>query len=167
MQFAYRLNVNDLKEASQSHSKKGLLKYCLLMAGILLLTSILPLLTQGGISFREIFWSILLPNILFFIFIYVLMRILQNFLISRNWKSQPGAKSDISVETTEEGLQITTQSSDSRLKWSLYTHWKETPNLFMVYQSHNCFNIFPKRAFSSEEQVNEFRALLRTNLQNK
>ncbi len=167
MQFEYRLNLNDLKEATQSHAKKGLWRYCLFMAGIVLLPSILPLLKQEKISLSEIFWHILLPNLFFFVAIYLFMYIVQNFMVNRNWQSQPGAKSAISVETTTDGFQITTQSSDARLKWSHYTHWKETPNLFMVYQSRNCFNLFPKRAFSSEAQVNEFRELLRVNLQNK
>ncbi len=166
MKFEYRLNVNDIKEANQAHAKKGLLKYYLLMIGILLLLPILPLLTRKSITLSDLI-SVVLPNLFLLIVIYFSFRIASNFLIQRTWNSQPGLKNEITVETTEEGLQITTPLSEARIKWLMYTHWRETPNLFMVYQSRNCFNLFPKRAFSSDEQINEFRELLSTNLLDK
>lgn len=167
MKFEYRLQVNDIKEANQAHSQKGLLIYCFVLIGILLLISILPLLMQGGASFSEIITSIVLPNLLIFAIVYFCMRIARNFAINRTWNSQPGLKNEISVETLEDGLQINTALLESKMKWLIFTHWRETPNLFMVYQSNNCFNLFPKRAFSDNEQINEFRELLSVKLSNK
>lgn len=167
MRFEYRLNINDLKEANKAHSKKALWKYYLLIVATILLISILPLLTQGSITINDIFLTVVVPNLFLFGLLYVVTRISQNFMINRAWKSQPGVKSAIIVETTTEGLEITTESSESKLKWSLYTHWKETPNLFMIYQSNNCFNLFPKRAFNSEADINELRELLSTKLPKK
>ncbi|MUG98173.1 YcxB family protein [Scytonema sp. UIC 10036] len=167
MQFEYRLNVNDIKEANQAHSKKVLLKYYLLVMGIIIFISILPMLTQGGISLNELLISAIVPNLVLLAFIYLVIRISRNFVLSRTWNSQPGLKNEIRVEASEEALQINTELSESKMKWLIYTHWRETPNLFMVYQSNNCFNLFPKRAFGSDEQMNEFRELLRAKLPNK
>ncbi|MBW4644831.1 MAG: YcxB family protein [Goleter apudmare HA4340-LM2] len=167
MRFEYRLNINDLKEANQAHSKKFLWKYYLFMILTVLLASILPLLKQGSITINEMLLSVIVPNLLFFAFLYLGVRISQKFMINRAWKNQPGVKTAINVETTEEGLQIKTDLSESKLNWSLYTHWQETPNLFMLYQSLNIFNLFPKRAFSSEAEMNEFRELLKIKLLQK
>jgi hypothetical protein len=167
IKFEYRLNVNDIQEANQTHCQKGLLRYYLVLIGILLLISILPLIIQGGASISEILISVLLPNLLLLATVYFGISIARNFAIKRAWNSQTGMKSEMSVETFEDGLQINTALSESKMKWLIYTHWRETPNLFMVYQSSNCFNLFPKRAFSDDEQINEFRELLRVKLPNQ
>lgn len=167
MRFIYRLNVNDLKEANQAHSQQTWLIYYIFIFVIIVLSSVIPLLVQGDVSVNELLLSAIVPTLLFLALLYLVFYLVQNLAIKRAWKSQPGVQSEISVETTAEGLQINTEFAESKHKWPLYTHWKETANLFIVYQSNQVFNLFPKRAFNCEAEVNEFRELLRANLPKK
>ncbi|ACC85346.1 YcxB family protein [Nostoc punctiforme] len=167
MKFEYRLNLNDFKEANQVHAKTRILKYYLILAGVLVLISLVPLLLQGNVSFQEILLSAILPNLFGVAIAYFATHIIRHFLIKHTWDSQPNLRNEISVETTDEGLKITTPLSELKMQWSGYTSWRETPNLFTVYQSRNCLNMFPKRAFISEEEANEFRELLHIKLPNK
>ncbi|WP_392535214.1 YcxB family protein [Nostoc sp. C117] len=167
MKFEYRLNINDVKEANEVDAKTRIMKYYLIFTGVLILISLFPLLSQGHVSFQEILLSAILPNLLIVVVAYFATYVIRYFLIKRTWNSQPNLKNEISVETSDEELKITTPLSESKMQWSGYTHWRETPNLFMVYQSRNCLNMFPKRAFISDEQANEFRELLRAKLPNK
>ncbi|WP_427160860.1 YcxB family protein [Aliinostoc sp. HNIBRCY26] len=167
MNFEYRLNFNDFKEVNQFHSTRMILRYLLIVGGIAVLISLLGLINQGNVSLQEILWSVLLPNILPIVFLYCLTYFFQQIVIKRAWDSQPNFRLEIRVEASDEELKITTPLSESKAQWSLYTHWGESANLFMVYQSGNCLNMFPKRAFSTNEQVNEFRELLRSKLPKK
>ena len=66
----------------------------------------------------------------------------------------------MTLEISEEELTLSSPIFQSTLKWQIYTHFIETTNLFMVYQSKRLFNMFPKRAFSNEQELDEFRYLL-------
>lgn len=167
MKFEYRLTIKDFKEANRVHATKGILQYLLILGGFLVLISLLPLITQVNVSLQEILWSVLLPNLVFFSLAYLMIYFIRQIIIKRTWDSQPSLRHEISVETSDEWVKITTTLSEAKMQWSFYTHWRETPNLFMVYQSRNCLNMFPKRAFSSDEQANEFRELLGNKIPNK
>lgn len=63
----------------------------------------------------------------------------------------------ITTDITEEMLSMKNSSVQVQTKWQIYTHFVERPNLFIVYPSSREYYIFPKRVFSSEEQLSEFR----------
>ncbi|NET04958.1 MAG: YcxB family protein [Merismopedia sp. SIO2A8] len=48
----------------------------------------------------------------------------------------------------------------STVNWQVYTKFVETKNLFIIYSSKLTFNIVPKRAFVSREDLAQFRELL-------
>lgn len=167
MKFEYRLQLKDLVEANRIHSQKASLisYFCLIL--IFLLVPLISFWSQGDISWNRIFLEVILPNAIIFTLFYGLIHAIQYFSIKRNFENQPSFRNEISVETTEEGLQINTVTSESKIKWSVYTHWKENSNLFLVYQAPNLFNLFPKRAFASDRQVDEFREILASRLPKK
>jgi hypothetical protein len=70
----------------------------------------------------------------------------------------------MNVEITQENLNIKGESFECTLKWKVYIKFMETPKSFMLYQSKNMFNLIPKRAFDSDEQIEEFRELLRAKI---
>lgn len=70
---------------------------------------------------------------------------------------------EILAEINDDGMTIQTKDSRAELKWSSFMKYLESRNLFVVYQSAQLMNVFPKRAFSAE-QVEVFRDLLRRNL---
>jgi hypothetical protein len=60
---------------------------------------------------------------------------------------------------SDSGIDVSSSTATSTYSWSAFTRYAETKNLFLVYQSPQAFNIFPKRSFSLRE-ANEFRSLL-------
>jgi YcxB-like protein len=164
MRFEYRLTLNDYQEFNQTHSKQIHLKLGIAYFVIVLLTNGLPLLSKTNLSIQEILLNVILPSLLAGILIFVVFYIIHQFSIKRAWNSAHLGKDETVVEVNDEELTINTPLSRSTLKWAAYTHWKETLNLFLVYQSANCSSLFPKRAFISQEQIDEFRELLRSKL---
>lgn len=71
----------------------------------------------------------------------------------------------ITIEIDEDKLKIQTINCESSIRWQLYIKAIETKNIFMLYQAKALFNIIPKRAFNSDEELDEFRELVRTKIE--
>lgn len=154
MNIEFRLTLKDYQEASQAHIKSQHLLYFFNWSA-----SILFLLLGVVMLFSK--------DILFSVFLVVIgicsnpsFNPLQNYFIARLWKSQPSIREPMTLEISEEGLTGSSPIFQSTVKWQIYTHFIETTNLFVVYQSKRLFNMFPKRAFSNEQELDEFRYLL-------
>ncbi len=46
--------------------------------------------------------------------------------------------------------------AEGRIKWSDFIKYKEDKGLILLYHSDCLFNIVPKSAFSSSQQLNDF-----------
>jgi hypothetical protein len=68
------------------------------------------------------------------------------------------------VTFTDEGIKSETETRIVEAKWSSFKMFKETKNLFLTYQTKDVVGIVPKRAFSSPEDVAQFRRLLASKL---
>ena len=83
---------------------------------------------------------------------------------SANW-GQP-----MTVEVIGEGLVLNTPSWQGTFKWANFEFFTETRNLFVMYPVPSLYPvpestfIIPKRAFSGEEQLGDFRELLHHNI---
>ncbi|RUS97558.1 hypothetical protein DSM106972_082950 [Dulcicalothrix desertica PCC 7102] len=121
-------------------------------------------ITNVNAPIINIFIAKIVPHIIECISLYILARVIQYFLIRRAWENSHHWKYDFCVETIEKGLLISTSGEESKIQWSMFTHYRETNNLFLLYFSSNYYNLFPKRAFENQE-VNQFRDLLRQNIQ--
>jgi hypothetical protein len=76
------------------------------------------------------------------------------------WRSNPSVRGAITCWADEEGFYQQTMNSDLTVKWPALIKFKETRNLFLVYPSKQMCYLIPKRAFTNEGQVKEFRELL-------
>ncbi len=160
MHLEYRLTFNDFLEANQAHLKSHRFLYLVLwvVSSLMVVAGLVSILI-GNIW--DSCYSIILG-----ICIFPSFNLLQRYCLARTWKSQPSIREPITFEVTEEGLTVSSPYFQSNVKWQIYTGFLETKNLFMVYQSKQLYNLFPKRAFYSDEQINEFRELLRTMIVN-
>ena len=77
----------------------------------------------------------------------------------------------MTVEVIGEGLALNTPSWQGTFKWEAFRFFIETRNLLVIYPvssvypvSSSKFIIVPKRAFSGEEQLWDFRELLHKNI---
>jgi hypothetical protein len=76
------------------------------------------------------------------------------------WRSNPSIRGAITCWADEESFYQQTMNSDLAVKWPAFIKFKETRNLFLVYPSKQMCYLIPKRAFTNESQVKEFRELL-------
>jgi hypothetical protein len=89
--------------------------------------------------------------------LFISLPLLQAWLA---WRSNPSLKDAICCWADEEGFGMQTTNSDTTIKWPALIKFRETRNLFLVYPSKRMFYLIPKRAFTDESQVKEFRELL-------
>jgi hypothetical protein len=68
------------------------------------------------------------------------------------------------VTFTDEGVKSEKATGNIEAKWSSFEKSKETKNLFLTYQSKNVVGMVPKRAFSSPEDIAQFRNFLASKL---
>lgn len=71
-----------------------------------------------------------------------------------------GDLASITVEATEDALDIRGGESGKRIAWSLVLGWRETDEGFLLFVDAGRFHLVPKRAFPSPESITTFRRLL-------
>jgi hypothetical protein len=76
------------------------------------------------------------------------------------------AQSPITLKVSEHGLEFHNAHADSRVAWSAYVAWGETKSVFVIMPQPRAYITIPKRAFG-EEEVGEFREILRRNVGKK
>lgn len=176
MQIEYRLSLKDYQEANRTYLKLKRSSYFsfwfAILVGLFFLIISLPFLLFNTFTMPRDNW--LLICFLFSIYALSLPIIFFNpyfsnpittYFINRVWKGLPNLHHPIRVEVNEEILKFKTINSESITQWQLYTKAVETKNLFMLYRAKTVFYMIPKRAFDSDEPVDEFRELLRNNIE--
>ncbi|MBE9042085.1 YcxB family protein [Oscillatoriales cyanobacterium LEGE 11467] len=162
MNLEYRLSVKDYQEAYTANYKSQRTSYlflwCLsvLVIGLGLLYLFAP--TNGSFFFRilGLFFigcgACLVPD-----FYY-------RFFMLGLWKNNPILRESVELHISEIGITYISQSIQTSIKWPVYSHFIETPNLFLIYPVQQVYGVLPKRAFSTREQALEFRRLLKIKL---
>ena len=168
MQIEYRLSPKDYQEASQAHFKSQLWIYFVFWFFIMfgLLSLIIDFVSERQLDVFVITITIitlLVPPVLFLNPYF--SNPLKNYFINLTWKNFPNLHNPITVESSEEIIKINIMNSESNIQWQVYLKVIETKKIFMLYQAKALFFIIPKRAFSSNEQVDEFRELLHKNIE--
>lgn len=63
---------------------------------------------------------------------------------------------------SDEGIRIESRLANADVKWPAYRQVRETRQYFLLYAAPGFANIVPKRNFSGDAAVAEFRSLVRT-----
>jgi hypothetical protein len=81
----------------------------------------------------------------------------------QNWRlNAVHSRSELAV--SEGGIAYADADGSGRVPWSSFQYYKETPWLFIVWGGRSSL-MFPKRAFTSGDDVERFRDLLQRHLQ--
>jgi hypothetical protein len=83
------------------------------------------------------------------------------------WRANPQLHEEFQLTLTPEQLHFKAVTSDSTLHWECYSTYYESENIFLLVQGKSMYNIVPKRAFRSPEQIEEMRSLLASAIQAK
>jgi hypothetical protein len=79
------------------------------------------------------------------------------------FRRMPSAHSLTTLAISDAGMHMHSDHYDSQIKWPTYIGWSEGKSVFVLFPQPRIYVPIPKRAFS-DEQVNEFREILRRNV---
>ena len=83
------------------------------------------------------------------------------FVLPRSaFRKQPAMAAPQSIAVGPDGVTFDSPLFRGADAWELYASFSETKHLFMLYLKPRMFRIVPKRAFSSAEQIDQFRSLI-------
>jgi hypothetical protein len=69
-----------------------------------------------------------------------------------------------SVSWDDSGLSLIDETGQSNIRWSDFIKYRGSHELVLLYQSDVMFNMLPKKAFSSDEQFQDFCHFVRTKI---
>ena len=108
-----------------------------------------------------------LPGYVFpFVFLLVFIFIPRMQLIAfRNPNSQ--LRMPRSGEITEEQISTSGPNYSNVTRWDLYINYRLSDNVIALYTSRNCFNIFPRSMFATEDDWQSFVEMVKTKVKKK
>jgi hypothetical protein len=140
----------EMVRAVRIRPARQLVRICLYGVGIILGVAIYQYLEHLiGVFFISLFAA---PIILQLLMPYIIHR--------RTYSRNPRLYGKRTVMFDNEGLTSDSQIAHVEIKWSSFEKFGETKNLFLIYQTRDVVGITPKRAFPSQEAVEQFRNLL-------
>jgi YcxB-like protein len=156
--FEYRLTNQDYQEAYKANYQSQRIGYWLLwlVAGLLFVVGCLYVVAPRG----DLQISVLLGILSIGLGICLIPEVYHRLFFSGLWRSHPVLREPISIEITEEWLVYHSDSIQAQIKWHVYTHFLETPNLFLIYPNHHLYGVLPKRALGNPDRILEFRHFL-------
>jgi hypothetical protein len=107
---------------------------------------------------RLIFWGCIAYLLFFYFYLYPSK-------YKRLYKQHKLLKEPIDFEVHEAGIKFKSPSIDANLGWDHFIKWKEGKKTFILYQNDALMNIFPKRYFNNEDDINSFRKLISYNIE--
>jgi hypothetical protein len=90
-----------------------------------------------------------------------------NLLTLSYWRTKiefqrnPKFREEYHLTFSHENIRFQTLSFDSTLQWTYYERVIESPSLFLLMYGKGLYALIPKRCFSSNDQIDAFRALVR------
>jgi YcxB-like protein len=164
MQVTYELAQKDFFESFVAHRNRNTITkwFIRLLVSVLLLVSALGLIgvllthdSQMLSNFAPLFallvvWAVLLWGTPW-------------WAARRQFTKQPAAHGAKTVLLDSLGVHWRWNGGSSDVEWRNFIRWVESKNEFLLYSSPACFNIVPKRAFTSE-QLAEMRSFLSDNI---
>lgn len=152
MRVTYQLTESDFLEAQSRHS--GVWLKLLRIWGILLIAAALISATR----YPQQYSNYVLPLLLGLFFLFGL-----RMLARRSFRRDQRLKQHFEAVVSESGIAISSPTASTNNRWTAFSRYVESRNLFLLYQAPQVFNVLPKRAFA-EGETEAFRALLQEKL---
>jgi hypothetical protein len=91
--------------------------------------------------------------------VYLATPWLRRLTLKRRWARRPVYQAEHSVSFEEQGINYLMGWVESNFGWGYYERLLESPGGFLLVYGNDSFSLLPKRAFASEQSIDEFRAL--------
>jgi hypothetical protein len=79
-------------------------------------------------------------------------------------RNTPGLQGELAYTATEHGLEMQSEVAATQLAWSAFTKGLETSQFVLLFQSKQMATFLPKTAFSSADELDAFRRLVKEKL---
>jgi hypothetical protein len=109
-------------------------------------------------------WKTLLPHSIWLtilVYVSIVAGFNQSTALERRWQKRPDLHRHQSAEITAAGVTFTDTDSSRRYQWSAFAKGEETKHLFLLFAWENNALMIPKSAFSSAEELNAMRHLMK------
>jgi hypothetical protein len=159
VEVQYQCNFADYREALQFVLKRTVGYYVLIVLGIV------SVLVGSFVAYKIHFGPGLLMQLVG-VFWLLWPAVVQPLWVRRDYRKHPNFSVPQVVNINEEGIQTVSDIAEGSAKWSAFTRFRETKNLFMIHMGSRIFRAIPKRALSAS-QIEELRQLLRSKLPSK
>lgn len=158
----YKCGIAEYREALSSQLRLRTGGYFSAICGLLLLAWAIYLAQSTGMSVPV---GMLLSGAVLLI-CTLPFRMLQRLWIDRDFRKHPNFGLRCHMTASSEGIQLEDDAGRMESKWTAFTKFQETPNLFILFRGARLMSIFPKSALYGQ-QLSEFRDLLNTNIRPK
>jgi hypothetical protein len=81
-------------------------------------------------------------------------------VISKLWNQHPIYQEPKIYTLNDDGFTSDSYSGTSTMRWHAFSHWVETPRLFMLYFGPVISYYIPKRSIGDQQQINALREFL-------
>lgn len=107
------------------------------------------------------FWWVLPAGLAYGAFLFL---VLLPWRVNKIFKAQPALAEPTRTTLDPDGLHLQTSRGEILFKWSMLKRWKQNQKYILVYHSAVHFQIFPRRAFSSQGDFAALGELLQKHL---
>jgi drug/metabolite transporter (DMT)-like permease len=99
-------------------------------------------------------------------FLLLMQFVVPTFVFRRFYRRNSRMVGPRTVTISDNGITSDHQLGRSESSWNTYFKFQETARSFLLYQSADVIGILPKRAFATNSDLQEFRALLAAKIPN-
>jgi hypothetical protein len=158
IRFAGAISLPDFQRAQAVDGRTRLT--WLILTGLVGLLVLLQLFTLLSEPFTATTLLTLFPLLLATVFFWGFVR----WQIRSTWKKNQAMFSAISGVITENTVQYNTGQSESTMRWELFQKHKSAPDMILLYQTTQAFNVFPRHFFTSDADWSAFTRLVEEKL---
>jgi hypothetical protein len=167
LNVAFHLTLSDIYKATAAIMRSARAKLLivgsvvtiisLLAGGFALARVVMGLPPPPGIDSLPAVWGIIFPPLFMFLVCYV-----SPYFGARSlYKNNANFKGEIRYSFSDDGVTIEVTTARSELQWSSFVQVRETRDFFLLFVRKTMAHIVVKRAFASQEEIAEFRDLVR------
>jgi hypothetical protein len=149
-----QLMPSDYVAANWLHA--GVRQGLLLGLYLLAVSLFIPLLENDPHVLRTaaIIWIIVCPATLIFVYFW------WGYRAKRVFFQQKSLRIPYEIRIKEEAFLVQSEIGQARLPWSHFYKWKANKGMVLLYQSDRLFQMMPRHIFTSDEEFDDFKALL-------
>jgi hypothetical protein len=157
MKFSYEITQHEFLEmAWLRYRASARWKFALSFWALLLVAGILLCVSAE----RALGFILLCASVLFLLMIIGIT----SLSFRRGYRRNPRLFGARTTTITDAGVVSDHPLGHVETTWNMYAKFRETKNLFLLYQSADLIGILPKRVFASPDELQEFRLLLTAKL---